>query len=215
VARERDELGRFVAAADEAADRLKGFAREVEDSTKASSEHARAAKEEAEEAKQRRQMIGGMALAGLAAAGPGIGVAQATGDFGDGLNASIYGAVSAIGKIPGIGNILGATQAGNVLDRAGGSVSGVTGDLARYGIEVSDEFRSGLVNTAVEQERRVENENQAVMAALGDPGVIGKAGAKGTVVSAAGTFAEDIRSLVEIAKEIKDKLGSIFGGGSS
>lgn len=213
---QRDELGRFVAAADEAADRLRGFTRQVDESTRASANRDRQEreKEKDEGPGAVRKFVGGAALAGLGLGGGRIaGQVQAGGDFGDALNAILAGGIMALGKVPGIGNILGATQAGAVLERGGESVAGVTRDLARYGIDVSDEFRQGLVNTAVEQERRVENENQAIMAALGDPAVIGKAGGT-SAVQAFGTFAEDIRELLNVVKSIAEAIKSWIPGAS-
>lgn len=213
MARERDELGRFVAAAGEAADRLKGFTRQVDESTRAS---ANAAREEREQAESRMgRVAAGLGAAGLGALGAGgaalagrtAGQLQAGGDFGDALNASLAGGIMALGNVPLIGNLTGATQAGAVLGRAGGRVSDVTGDLARYGIEVSDEFRRGLIDTAVQQERRVEDENQAVMSALGE---------KGATDTAFGRhpFAEEIRSALDLLRQIAEAVGRFLPSAS-
>lgn len=219
MAQPRDELGRFVRAAEEASDRLKGFARTIDEGTRAAANRERQEREAAEQFRNSLGVLGSAALGGLAAGGAAFagrvaGAIQAGGDFGDALNMSLAGGIMALGRVPVIGNLLGATQAGRVLERAGGRVTDVTSDLARYGIEVSDEFRQDLVRTAVEQERRIENENQAVMSVLGDPDVIGRAGGRNTLVQGVGTFAEDIRELVNTVKLIADTIKSWLPGSS-
>lgn len=219
MAQPRDELGRFVSAAEEASDRLRGFARTVDEGTRAVANRERQEREAAEQLRNSLGALGSVALGGLAAGGAAFasraaGAFQAGGDFGDALNMSLAGGIMALGRVPVIGNILGATQAGSVLERAGERVTDVTGDLARYGIEVPDEFRQGLVRTAVEQERRVEDERQAVMSALGDPDVIGRAGGRNTLVQGVGTFAEDIRELLNTVKSIADTIKSWLPGSS-
>lgn len=201
----------FDRALEEAAARLRQFSRGVDESTRATEDRNRREQERDSSSGPgaARQAVGGALLAGLAASSAGVGAAQTTGDLVDGFNVSMLGAVHGLGKVPFVGNVLGASQASNVLDRAGGRVAGVTGDLARYGMEVDDEFRQRTIEIAIEQERRVEDERQRTIAAMGDPAALGGAFAGGTAGQAFGTFAEDIRSTL---RDIRDSLRGLVGG---
>ncbi|MCO5167879.1 MAG: hypothetical protein M9894_16165 [Planctomycetes bacterium] len=159
-------------------------------------------------ARVRGSRLGGMARGGLMAlAGIGadsVGNMVTTGDLGSGTAAR--GAVDLIGAIPGLGQITGMRQTSQTLDRAQARVGAVTEDLARYGIEVDPELRSGLAKTAVEQEKRVQTERGRVAAEIGSSDNIGEA-----MPNAIG---EALSSLDSTLKQILAAVGRFTGGGN-
>lgn len=71
--------------------------------------------------------------------------------------------------------VSGVASAREVTGRAGARVGAVTEDLARAGVNVSDDYRQRLASTAIEQERRVERERAKVAALTGSADALEKA----------------------------------------
>lgn len=208
--RERDELGRFTASADEAAEKLKTFSQEVEESTRASSDHARATKEATREAEARSERIGAAATLGAQS----FTNINATGDLDAGLANLSQAAIRGL-RNQGLGGSLAAELSGlnraeNVLGAASGRVADVTGDLRRYNIDVPDDFRSDLLKVNIEQEERVEAERRRVAGAAYSRENLTAAGAN-PAAAAAITAAQESAGLL---KAIFDLLRT-FGGGAS
>lgn len=211
MARERNELGQFTASADEAAQKLKGFSEQVEESTRASSDHAKATKEATREAEARSERIGAAATLGAQS----FTNINATGDLDAGLanlsqaairglrNSGLSGSLAAEG--------LGLNRAENVLGAASGRVADVTGDLARYGIEIDPGFRSDFLRTAIDQEERVERERRNVTTATYTAANLEAAGAN----PAAAALLTAPQQTADTLKQILDLLRTFGGGGAS
>lgn len=201
---QRDELGRFFAGAAEAADKLRSFTREVDDSTRASAERT---KQEKEEAKARTANIN----AGLGVAGNAIGQAASAGELEAGLASVTRAGISAIrgAEISGVrvgefaAEVSGLNRADRVLGGAAERTLDVTADLARYDIEVDDEFRKRTLDIAIEQEKRVEDERAKVSGAAFAPGNV------------AGIVGEQGERLLKLVEQIVEKLSGLGSGGGS
>lgn len=208
----RDEFGRFVA---EASEKLKGFSDQVEESTRASSDHTRATKEAAKEAEARTERLGAAATLGAQS----FASVNATGDLDAGLanvsQAAIRGIRSytfaglPVGEIGA--ELSGLNRANNVLGAASSRTADVTGDLRRYNIDVPDDFRSDLLKVNIEQEERVEAERRRVAGAAYTRENLTAAGAN-SAAAAAVTAAQETSSTL---KAIFDLLRSFGGGGGS
>lgn len=212
--RERDELGRFTASADEAAEKLKTFTQEVEESTRASSDHARASKEATREAEARTERLGAAATLGAQS----FTSVSATGDLDAGLAGISQAAIRGIRSYTFAGlpvgeigaELSGLNRANNVLGAASGRVADVTGDLRRYNIDVADDFRSDLLRVNIEQEERVEAERRMVAgAAFTRENLIA---AKANPAAAAAVTPQEG---VDVLKAILDLLRTFGGGGAS
>jgi cell division septum initiation protein DivIVA len=199
----RDELGRFVAGAGEAADKLRAFSREVDDSARASRERAQAEKEAD---RVRTERINGA----LSVGGAAIGQAASAGDIEAGIASTVRAGINAIrgAEIAGVrvgefaAEASGLNKADRVLGAAGDRTLDVTGDLARYGIEVDSEFRKRTLDIAIEQEKRVEDERAKVSGQAFAPtnvfGIVGEQGDR----------------LLQIVEQILEKLQALGGGGA-
>lgn len=145
------------------------------------------------------------------AVGRGIGFA-ASGDFQAAQGQAGLAALAAfdqlnIGGVP-VGRVLSEASGAAGLERqlAGTQqrVLDVTGDLARYGIEVSPEFREGLAKGFGEQEKRVEAERRAVA------GEVGKLANPEIVAGAEKAFG----AVEGLLREILDAIRSFGLGGA-
>lgn len=163
----RDELGRFVAGAGEAAEKLREFTRNVEDSTKASQDNARSRREEAEA----QRALTGRVNAGLGVAGGAINAVATTGDFEAGIAHATRAGINAVRGLEVAGvrvgefaaEVGGLNRADRILGSAAERTLDVTADLARYSdLTVSDEFRKDTFNMFLEQEKRIEAERAKV-----------------------------------------------------
>jgi len=200
---ERDALGRFVAGAGEAADKLRSFSREVDESTRASAERT---KQEKEEARARTERVNTT----LGVAGSAIGQAASANDIEAGLASTVRAGINAIrgAEIAGIrvgefaAEVSGLNKAERVLGTAAERTLDVTGDLRRYGLEVDDEFRKRTLDIAIEQEKRVEDERAKVSGAAFTPGNV------------AGFVGEQGDRLLKLVEQILEKLTSLGGGGA-
>lgn len=196
MAQGRDELGRFTADIQEASERLRSFSREVDDSAKAT---ANKTKEEKAAEKERTDTLNSR----LGFASNSIGQVASTGEFSSIVSGATRAGIHAIRdtEIEGVkvgeyaAEVSGLNRAERILGSAADRTSAVTGDLARYGIEVSDSFRSGLLQTQIEQEKRVDNERAKVSAEAFGPGnVAGLVGDQGSRLLGA---VEKIASLID------------------
>lgn len=202
---QRDELGRFVAGAGEAADKLGALGRAIDDSTKATQESARSKKEEAEAQK----ILTGRLNTGLGVAGNALSAVATTGDFEAGLASATRAGINAVRglEVQGVrvgefaAEVSGLNRADRVLGSAADRTLDVTGDLARYGIDVSNDFRKGLLDTAIEQEKRVEDERAKVSGAAYSPGNV------------AGLVGEQGARLIGLVERLLSAVEG-FGGGS-
>lgn len=132
----------------------------------------------------------------FATTGTSQGVASA-------VNSSLIGAVgsTAIGGLLLAGSGVAAAQ--ETTQRAAGRVGAVTEDLARYGVEVSDDFRKRLADVSLEQEKRVGTERGKVQALLGSTDALEKARPEG-----AGAVFDAILSVL---RSIETKINSRGG----
>lgn len=126
--------------------------------------------------------------------------------FATGVTQSLLGAANNTT----VGNLLlqatGVNAAMETTGRAGARVGAVTEDLARYGIQVSDEFRERLFKVDLEQENRVTTERGKVQALSGSAEAIREAKPEG----AGGVF----DAILGILRNIEGRLSS-FGGGKN
>lgn len=108
----------------------------------------------------------------FATTGTSQGVASA-------VNQSLIGAVgsTAIGGLLLAGSGVAAAQ--ETTQRAAGRVGAVTEDLARYGVEIADDFRKRLADVSLEQETRVGKERGKVQELLGSTDALEKARPEG------------------------------------
>lgn len=204
---DRDEFGRFVAGVGEASDKLKGLSRDLEDSAKAAQETTRSRKEEAEAQK----LLTGRLNAGLGTAGNALSAVATTGDFDAGLASVTRAGINAVRglEVQGVrvgefaAEVSGLNRADRVLGTAAERTLDVTSDLARYGIDVSDGFRKGVLDTAIEQERRVEDERAKVSAGAYSPGNV------------TGLVGEQGARLIQLVERLLGKVESLTGGGSN
>ena len=197
---QRDEFGRFVASMEDAAAKVETFTREVDDSAKASADHTRASREQAEQQKAFGAAIGGLASAGVGA----ISRAASAEDLDAGLSGLAQAGIKGIRSLPGgdlLAEGLGLGRAERVLGGAAERTLDVTGDLARYGVTVPDEFRKGLLDTFVEQEERVETERAKVSGDAFSPARIGD------------EMLQQIQNYGELLKQILEAIRG-FGGGA-
>ena len=132
----------------------------------------------------------------FATTGTSQGVASA-------VNSSLINAVgsTAIGGLILAGSGVAAAQ--ETTQRAAGRVGAVTEDLARYGIEVSDDFRKRLSDVSLEQEKRVTTERGKVQELLGSTDALERARPEG-----AGAVFDGILSVL---KSIESKINSRGG----
>lgn len=198
---DRDELGRFVAGMGEASDKLKSFTRDVEDSAQASAENTRAKKEEAETAKSHSAFVSGLASAGVGA----LSRAASAEDLDAGLSGLAQAGIKGLRSLPGgdlMAEAAGLGRAERVLGTAGERALDVTGDLRRYGIEVSDEMRKGLLDTFVEQEERVEKERAKV------------SGEAFSLERVGGELLQRLQEYGELMKQIHEAIRAFGGGGN-
>jgi len=132
----------------------------------------------------------------FATTGTSQGVASA-------VNSSLINAVgsTAIGGLILAGSGVAAAQ--ETTQRAAGRVGAVTEDLARYGIEVSDDFRKRLSDVSLEQEKRVTTERGKVQGLLGSTDALERARPEG-----AGAVFD---SILGVLKSIESKINSRGG----
>ncbi len=200
MARERDELGRFVAAIDQSAEKLQSFSREVEESTRASADHARAAKDALSNA---ASTVGASALG---VAKDSFGRAANAGDLDAGLAGLSQAAIKGVRSLPGgdlIAEAAGFGRAERVLGTAAERTLDVTGDLARYNIDVPDDLRNDLLKVAIEQENRVETERAKVSGAAFSPENLG------------GEVFEGLKRSGDVLQQIFELLKGLAGGGGA
>lgn len=189
-----------------AADSLRQFTRGVDDSTKATQESVRSKREEQESQRALTTSLN----AGLGTSGNALSAVATTGDFEAGLASATRAGISAVRgfEIEGVrvgefaAEVGGLNRADRVLGKAGERTLDVTADLARYGIEVDPDFRRGLLDTAIEQEKRVEDERVKVSAGAYSPGNV------------AGIVSEQGGRLLELVEKIATKLEGLVGGSS-
>lgn len=202
---QRDELGRFSAAAGEAADRLRGLSREVDETTKASQENARTRREEAE---AQRQFTGRL-NAGLGVAGNALSASVTTGDVDAGLASATRAGISAVRgfEVQGVrvgefaAEVSGLNRADRVLGGAAEDTLSRTAELARFGIDVPNDFRDGLLETFKRQQGRVEDERAKVSAAAFSP------------ANVAGLTTEQGARLLQLVEQLLSKVEAFGGGG--
>lgn len=106
------------------------------------------------------------------------------------------------------GLLLGATgvsAARDTASRAGARTVGVTEQLARVGINVPDETRQRLFDTALQQERRVTQERQRVDDLAGSADAIDRARPAGA--------GEGFDSVVSAIRSLENTVKSLSGGG--
>jgi len=132
----------------------------------------------------------------FATTGTSQGVASA-------VNSSLINAVgsTAIGGLILAGSGVAAAQ--ETTQRAAGRVGAVTEDLARYGIEVSDDFRKRLADSQLEQEKRVSTERGKVQELLGSTDALERAKPEG-----AGAVFD---SILGVLKSIESKINGRGG----
>ena len=182
---------------------LSDLRRGVDDSTRAVNDSNRSERE-----KQDSERTTGRINAGLGVAGDAISAAATTQDFSAGLASVTRSGIDAVRGLEFEGvkvgqfaaEVSGLNRADRVLGSAAERTLSVTGDLARYGIQVDDSFRKGVLDTAIEQEKRVEDERAKVS---------GDAYSPGNVLGIVGEQGERLLGLVE---RIATKLESLAGG---
>lgn len=127
----------------------------------------------------------------FATTGTSQGVASA-------VNQSLIGAVgsTAIGGLLLAGSGVAAAQ--ETTQRAAGRVGAVTEDLARYGVEIADDFRKRLADVSLEQETRVGKERGKVQELLGSTDALEKARPEG----AGATF----DAMLSVLRSIESKI---------
>lgn len=190
-----------------AVDALRDFAREVEGATAATEKKTKVDEEKG------GGLFGGLMAAGAGLGGAvGLGAAHAidavatTGDFDAGIASVTRGLIKGLRGTTlgeGIAQITGLGRVDEVLGGAAARVSAVTGDLARYGYEVSDESRSTMVDTAVEQQQRFERERSRVYAEAYSP--------QRALEQGVGLRAQEFSQLLEAVREIGRALHGAGG----
>jgi len=146
--------------------------------------------------------VAGLALGAANALDPAVGLAVQSGSLGgfaSGLNRSALGALA---SIPLIGALSGADRTQRVAEASIAQAGAPLEDLARYGVEVSDELIDSQLEVARAQQKRIDTVRGRVTAAGFSAEGIEDAG-EGTGVAA----------LLGTLREILDAIRS-FGGGA-
>ncbi len=165
----------FIEQLVQAAQALNAFENQVEDSTRATKEGFDGIAGAAGGA------VGGVknALGSVGAFSAATSAADAFGSTGD---LGLAGDVGRLGVLRGLSNfsyndlpigqlfagVSGDRQTLRIAEGAAGRVSGVTEDLARFGINVPDDFRQRQIDIALEQERRADEERLRVAGEVAD-----------------------------------------------
>lgn len=194
----RDESRQLADALREATDRLRGFNREVDDTTRSQAERNR------EERAASQQRVN----AGLGAAASAIGAVGSTGDYADGLASITRSTIGALRsaevfgvKVGEIGaEVTGYNRAERILGRAAERTLDVTADFAKYGMDVSDELRQETFDIFREQESRIEDERRKVTSLAYRPDQIGV------------EMAKHMQNLTQSVAEIATRLRGLTGG---
>lgn len=146
--------------------------------------------------------VAGLAVGAANALDPAVGLAVQSGSlqgFTSGINRSLLGAVS---SIPLIGALSGADRTQRVAEASIAQAGSPLEDLARYGVEVSDELIDSQLEVARTQQKRIDTVRGRVTAAGFSAEGIASAG-EGTGVGA----------VVSVLNQILDAIKS-FGGGA-
>jgi len=193
----------FLALIEQATSSLNKFADQLDKNTKVQAKSTEEKRKEDRESRDLQRRASGALtnLAGISHGAAGqIGVGGDAQDAFSTFGLSLMSTINAAPVLGAFAGLTGSQSTQRVLDATRNRVFSVTGDLARYGQEVTDEFRQGQIDIGLQQESRRDAELRRLNAELGSPDNIRRASPVGS----------DIRESISAAQQYRLPTGDQF-----
>jgi len=193
----------FLALIGQATSSLDKFSDQLSRSTKVQAKSTEEKRKEDRESRDLQRRASGALtnLAGISHGAAGqIGVGGDAQDAFSTFGLSLMSTINAAPVLGAFAGLTGSQSTQRVLDATRNRVFSVTGDLARYGQEVTDEFRQGQIDIGLQQESRRDAELRRLNAELGSPDNIRRASPVGS----------DIRESISAAQQYRLPTGDQF-----